>query len=146
MGQNAFIFQQDGASPHRAAATIRFLTGKVKLLEKDYKWPANSPDLNMIEILWAIIKSRIDISKVTNQSQLIKEVERIRNEIPIETINLLVNSFYVRLQACLRYNGESLNGKQKFMKNFNTSFEKGNEFIENKEKKLRTIVFFYATF
>lgn len=50
-----------------------------------------------------------------------------------------MNSFYVRLQACFRYNGESLNGKQKFMKNFNTSFEKGNEFIENKEKEIKSI-------
>ena len=57
-----------------------------------------------------------------------------------------MNSFYVRLQACFRYNGESLNGKQKFMKNFNTSFEKGNEFIENKEKEIKDNRFFLRHF
>lgn len=138
-GKDAFVFQQDGASPHRAAATIKFLNEKVKILEGDYKWPANSPDLNVIEILWAIIKSRLDTTNIKNEMELFKEVERIWNEIPIETINLLVKSFYVRLQACLRYNGESLNGKHKFMKNFNTSFEKGNEFIEKKEKETKSI-------
>lgn len=64
----------------------------------------------MIEFLWAMKKSRIDISKVANQSQIFK-VERIWNEIPNETINLLVNSFFVRLQAHLRYDDKSLNGK-----------------------------------
>lgn len=58
----------------------------------------------MIEFLWGMKKSRIDISKVANQSQLFK-VERIWNDIPNETINLLVNSFYLCLQAYLRYDG-----------------------------------------
>lgn len=128
-GENA------GASSHRANQMINFLSQKVKLLQNDLSWPVNSPDLNAIEILWAIIKSRLDATNITDRVQLFKEIERIWNEIPIKTINLLIKSFYVRLHTCLRFNGESLNGKKKFMKNFSISFEKGNQFIEKKKRK-----------
>ena len=117
-GNLGFIFQQDGASPHRAKNTIQFLSQKVKLLKDVIKWPANSPDLNVIEIIWAIIKSRINIEKVENKKDLFEKVKQIWDEIPIETINLLIDSFHSRIKTCIQLNGESLNGKKKVMKKF----------------------------
>lgn len=87
----------------------------------------------------AIIKSRLDATNISDRIQLFKKIEIIWNEIPIETINLLIKSFYVRLHTCLRFNGESMSGKKKFMKNFSISFEKGNQFIEEKEKENNSI-------
>ena len=41
------IFQQDGAPPHRSKLAKQWLANqKFKILEE---WPANSPDLNVIE-------------------------------------------------------------------------------------------------
>ncbi len=48
-----FIFQQDLAPAHTAKSTKSWLT--VKLLD----WPANSPDLNLIENQWGIVKRKI---------------------------------------------------------------------------------------
>ncbi len=51
-----FIFQQDLAPAHTAKSTKTWLNYQgVGVLD----WPANSPDLNLIEIRWGIVKRKM---------------------------------------------------------------------------------------
>ena len=53
---DALVYQQDNAPIHKAKKIMDyFAENSCKTLE----WPAYSPDLNPIENLWAIIKSRL---------------------------------------------------------------------------------------
>lgn len=141
-GPLAYIFQQDGASPHRAKKTINCLSQKVKLLEGDLSWPSNSPDLNVIEIIWAIIKAKLDTDKIKDSKSLFDEINKIWEEIPISTINNLVLSFQSRLHSCIMLHGESLNGNKKLMKKFQESYQTGNEYIEKKRQENTSKAYF----
>ena len=57
-GPKGFIFQEDATPPHRAKSTRLFLSDKVISLPNDLYWLSSSPDLNVIEICWAIVKSK----------------------------------------------------------------------------------------
>jgi hypothetical protein len=51
-----WIFQQDGAPCHKSQMAVDWIEENCDLLSG---WPANSPDLNPIALLWAILKQSI---------------------------------------------------------------------------------------
>jgi transposase len=54
---STWLFQQDGAPCHRAVATRNFLEDNgIELLP----WPPKSPDLSIIENVWAYIKDTVN--------------------------------------------------------------------------------------
>ena len=129
-GTNGYVFQEDGATPHRAKSTRLYLKDKVTSLPEDLHWPSSSPDLSVIEICWAILKSRIDMSEVKTADDLYHAAENAWNTIPQETINLLIDSFDARLLSCISVGGNSLNGKKKLIKKYKVSIADGDNYIK----------------
>jgi transposase len=101
---NDGILQEDNAPPHRAkvAEVVRDSAG-IQVLD----WPAQSPDLNLIENLWQEIKFKLrsDPNKPTSLSDLESKVEVAWNTIPAEFIRKLANGMPRRIQACIAAEG-----------------------------------------
>jgi hypothetical protein len=112
-GSNAWVFQDDGASAHRAKKARAFLAQHCFTLSTDLHWPAHSPDLNVIENMWGILKDKMIISNCKTPDDLWNEAKRVWDAIPIEVVNKLIDSFHLRLRAVAALDGKSLNGHQK---------------------------------
>lgn len=69
-----YTFQQDGAPCHTAKSVISYLEKK-KLPVLD--WPGNSPDMNPIENVWAVLKNQLSTRNITNKTALIAEIKNI---------------------------------------------------------------------
>lgn len=105
VGRGQWIFMQDGATSHTAKDTYKWLQTKCRFIQG---WPANSPDLNPIENLWAIIKAAVEKTKPQTVEDLKKVITLTWNEISQVKINNLVSSFYQRLQLVINNHGESI--------------------------------------
>ena len=102
-GQN-LIFQQDNCSVHKARIIRNFLEESgVSVLQ----WPAYSPDLNIIENLWAIVKKRLRKERVTWEN-LEETVIRIWENIDEKIIKKLYQSMRSRLNACIKSGGATI--------------------------------------
>jgi hypothetical protein len=121
-GQKAWVFQDDGASAHRAKKTREFLAERCLILSTEGHWPAHSPDLNVIENLWYILKTRMTVSDCQTANDIWLEAQRVWNEISIEEVNQLVDSFYYRLEAVIALNGLTLNGHQRVQQMVKTGY------------------------
>ena len=68
------IFQQDLAPCHSSRKTVKFFQeNQVSVLD----WPGNSPDLNPIENLWAIVKCRLRKTDCTTSRKLVEAIIHI---------------------------------------------------------------------
>ncbi|KAH0785617.1 Transposable element Tcb1 transposase [Histomonas meleagridis] len=95
--------QQDNAKPH--------ISNETYMLHDDFgvnfmeDWPPYSPDQNIIETVWAIMKKRLE----AKPCKTIDELKKIIQDIWIlETINRLVEAMQNRIQACIQENGSTV--------------------------------------
>ena len=100
--EQAWIFQQDGASAHTAKSVKSWFD------EQDITcipWPSRSPDLNPIENIWSIIDANLVTSKLTSPEELSAELETLWLSITRETCMSLVESMPRRVKACYSAKG-----------------------------------------
>ena len=93
------VFVQDNVPCHKSESTKKYLEKKYICLVSD--WSPQSPDINIIENLWSILKSKVDKST----SELWKAIEEKFYSIPDSVIINLYDSIPRRLQAVLNSNG-----------------------------------------
>ena len=100
--RTGMIFQQDNAPSHRALQTYAWL------LEHDYDYitfPPYSPDLNVIENLWAIVSYNVRKRQPKSQDELERVVKEEMDKVPQTTIQNLIMSMSRRIEACIEAEG-----------------------------------------
>lgn len=105
-GNGHFTFQQDMAPAHNARSTHAFLHDRgIPELE----WPGNSPDLNIIENLWASVARKIRAYNTLPRStqELWERVQNAWQSIPVPEIHKLYMSIPSRIQETIAAHGGS---------------------------------------
>lgn len=101
---NTSIFQQDSAPCHTAKVVRKwFERNNVELLQG---WPSNSPDLNVIENCWAVMKQKVAAHRPKSAADLkciLREVWT--QEISQEYCRKLVDSMPARIMAVIANKG-----------------------------------------
>ena len=108
LGKLKYVFQQDGATSHTTSSTYNYLEKHALIL---YGWPANSPDLSPIEMIWAYMKNILSSfeKQPTNQEELEEALLLIWNTmISQDYINNLIDTFENRLEMCCHVYGGSI--------------------------------------
>lgn len=98
-----YVLQQDGAKCHTSASTFSYFERKSIRVVKN--WPPQSPDLNIIEGLWNILKDKIQNTAPKNENELFEAAKDAWNEIPDDKINTLYQSLPRRCLSVLKAKG-----------------------------------------
>ena len=104
--QELSILMQDGATPHTAKPTIRHIQETIGKVWTD--WPGNSPDLNPIENVWALLQESVfEEPRPRSRESLIDRIREKWNSFPQEYFASLIESFPSPIKDCLDANGGS---------------------------------------
>ena len=76
----------------------------IKLLD----WPPYSPDLNVIEIIWAIMEKRVEEQNPQTFEDLKRVVQAVWNELSLTTINGLIAEMPNRLNRVIEKQGYTI--------------------------------------
>jgi DNA-binding MarR family transcriptional regulator len=100
-----FTFMHDRAPCHMAKSIKAFLSAsRIPVLD----WPGNSPDMNPIENLWAIVKKRMSRIRVTNRNDLICRLIEVWHKDPevAQVAKNCISSMPRRIQNLLELKGQ----------------------------------------
>ena len=81
-------FQQDNAPAHRALTTLSFLES---WSPETLKHPPQSPDFNPIELIWGIMKKRINLENPTDRDSLIVAIQKTWNHLTLSEIRRCID-------------------------------------------------------
>jgi hypothetical protein len=102
-GDGEWVLVQDGATCHTCEKSINRLWDKCIVCPE---WPPNSPDLNRIEMIWGIMKQKLNLADKTNHEEAICEILRIWDNIPQEYIDRICASFPMRVAMMIDAKGK----------------------------------------
>jgi len=94
-----WIFQQDNDPKHASRLVRQWLTdNQVNIMD----WPSQSPDLNLIENLWAVVDRAVKKKNSGNLNELYRNIVECWNNIPPAVCANLFNSMQRRCQAVIK--------------------------------------------
>ncbi len=97
--------QQDNDPKHTSRLAKEFLQDNVPEV---MDWPSNSPDLNLIENLWAIVKGNVERRMPKNLNDLEQFMVEEWQNISESTIINLIGSMKRRCELIIEKNGERI--------------------------------------
>jgi transposase len=90
-----FVYQQDNASCHKSKQTINFFKdNSIVVIE----WPPNSPDLNLIEHLWGIIKDILEKEEPKTSQLCVAKINEIWDNFKLDVLELFNKSIKERIK------------------------------------------------
>ena len=109
-GVTSWVLQQDNAPSHKKAsakavdAWNKSCKGSVVTILPD--WPPNSPDLNLIENVWAYVQHEANKAGCKTFVEFQEKVISLIQNLPKGFISNLYKSMRPRLHECIEKNGE----------------------------------------
>jgi hypothetical protein len=97
-GNEPWAFLQDSDPKHTSNRVREWLDENVEYIAKT-DWPANSPDINCLENLWAVLKKRVNEHNPRDLDQLQRAVETEWDAVTPGLLQNLVDSMGRRLAA-----------------------------------------------
>ena len=94
-----FVFQHDNHTKHTSLLVKNYLRkAKVNVFD----WPAQSPDLNVIENLWCELKTQVHTRRPSNLQELEQLAKEEWTKIPQETCLKLIANYSKRLLGVIQ--------------------------------------------
>lgn len=99
-----YVFQDDNAPVHRSRLLNAYMEENNV---NTTSWPAQSPDINIIENIWLKLKRHLQCTRNTidSKDQLIAEVTRFWQNISVDYIRQLYDTIPTRLQEVIKMKG-----------------------------------------
>jgi len=96
------LFQQDNARPHTAGLVREWFDKKgIETLG----WPSQSPDMNIIEDVWGLMKFKLKGKVFEDIEEMWKEIKKCWKSISLQQIRNLYDSLPRRMEALERARG-----------------------------------------
>jgi hypothetical protein len=105
LGHGRRVFVQDVAPAHTARETVLCVRDPCLSIPS---WPANSPDLNPIEIVWGILKARLDWDAIKTRKQAIPKLREAWDGLSQDTIDALCRTFPTRVRMVGEAEGKAI--------------------------------------